>query len=100
MELADYRKEGISLISPSPNIRKSQYLAFQNSSGVDKSYKMDPNRFSPLKFQEKEDSDMSPIREVPRPMRNQEVFFADTSEFIPQRISTPDGTGEFVLNNS
>lgn len=87
------------MISPNPNVRKSQYLAFQNSSGVDKNYKMDLHRFSPLKSGQSEFSDISPIRDIPRPIKTEEPVFADTSEFYPNIIISPEGTGEFVLNN-
>lgn len=49
LELEDFKKEGSSLVSPKPNVRKSQLAAFQSSSGYAKHYKMDPARFSPLK---------------------------------------------------
>lgn len=49
LELEDFKKEGSSLVSPKPSIRKSQLAAFQSSSGYAKHYKMDPTRFSPLK---------------------------------------------------
>lgn len=60
LELEDYRKDGSSLISPKPSIRKSQLAAFQSSSGYAKEYRMDPSRFSPLKqdFLEMERLDM------------------------------------------
>ena len=78
LELEDYRKEGTSIISPKPNIRKSQLHAFQSSSGYAKQYKMDPSRFSPLKadFPEME----SPNLEVPSPA-NQDEIILNTSEF-------------------
>ena len=81
LELADYRKEGTSTISPKANIRKSQYLAFQNSSGLDKNYRMDPSRFSPLKLEDSDCSDISPLRDVPKPIKN-EKYLADTKEFF------------------
>jgi chromosome segregation ATPase len=78
LELEDYRKEGTSIISPKPNIRKSQLMAFQSSSGYAKQYKMDPSRFSPLKpdFPEME----SPNLEVPSPTEKEDF---NTSEFSP-----------------
>ncbi|OMJ72155.1 hypothetical protein SteCoe_29466 [Stentor coeruleus] len=101
LELADYRKEGISLISPNPSVRKSQYLAFQNSSGPDKNFKMDPSRFSPLRSQGLDFDDISPIRDIPKPMKNENegLFFVDTNEFNSNIIMrSSEGTEEVYIN--
>ncbi|OMJ67023.1 hypothetical protein SteCoe_35932 [Stentor coeruleus] len=99
LELADYRKEGISLISPNPSVRKSQYLAFQNSSGPDKNLKMDPSRFSPLRSQGLDLDDISPIRDIPKPMKNEELFLVDTNEFHSNAIiRSSEGTEEVVIS--
>lgn len=94
LELADYRKDGASLISPNPNIRKSQYLAFQNSSNIDKSYKLDPNRFSPLKRQNSDMSDITPMKDIPRPMLKED-FLTETNEFHSNLVISPDELEDF-----
>ena len=76
------------MISPKPNIRKSQYLAYQNSSGVDKNTKL--NRFSPLKSEANESNDISPNSEIPKPIKNEGKYLADTSEFYSNVILSPD----------
>jgi hypothetical protein len=82
-------------------VRKSQYLAFQNSSGPDKNLKMDPSRFSPLRSQGLDLDDISPIRDIPRPMKNEneELFLIDTNEFHSNVIiRSSEGTEEVVIS--
>jgi hypothetical protein len=69
-------------------------LAFQNSSGVDKSYKMDINRFSPLKMEVNELEDITPIRDIPKPAKHDESYLVDTSEFHSNVILSSDHSDE------
>ena len=71
----------ISMISPNPHERKSQYLAFHNSPGVDKSYKMYPSRFSPVKSELKSAFRYFPLREL-QTDKTRKAVFTDTSDFI------------------